>query len=272
MTAELTHETVVAAPPRLLFDLVADVVEAPRYFPTHLYAEVVAAESAERDLVARWVIDQGAVRGWRLWRTRDTEALTIAFQHETPKPPLSHMRGEWRFEGQADGGTRVRVRHAYALAPDAPPGAGDTVARQLDGNVPGQLRAIAGLAGSIDALRRNTVTTARSVRVAAPRAALVAAAARAMGDGTAWAHLELPDGRLVFKRYAGLPPHLHTVSGELRCTEEASGTTVRLTGTATLAGPSVDEEATVAARKELEADLHERLTLLARLGPRAAAD
>ena len=43
------------------------------------------------------------------------EKLVIAFQHETPKAPLSFMRGEWRFEETADGGTLITVAHRFDL-------------------------------------------------------------------------------------------------------------------------------------------------------------
>ncbi|WP_053847766.1 SRPBCC family protein [Streptomyces sp. NRRL B-24085] len=260
---ELTHELTAAAPARLLFDLVADVVEAPQYFATHLHAEIVRAESAERDLVARWVIDGGAPRGWRLWRVRDTENLLISFEHETPRPPLTAMRGEWRFERLADGGTRLRVRHSFEPAEGAGPAAADKVARQLDDNVPRQLAGIARLAGSIEALRRDTLTSVRTVRVQAPREEVAARAAGTLPDGAAhWVCVEPSEGRLVFKRHTELAPQLHASTGEFGFTEEQGGTTVRLRRTVTLTGPVPEEESRV-ARKQLDADVRDQLTELA---------
>ncbi|MFJ9008922.1 aromatase/cyclase [Streptomyces canus] len=260
---DITHELTAAAPAQLLFDLVADVVEAPQYFATHLHAEIVRTESAERDLVARWVIDGGSPRGWRLWRVRDTENLLISFEHETPKPPLTAMRGEWRFERLPDGGTRMRVRHSFDLADGTEPAAADKVARQLDDNVPRQLAGIARLAGSVEALRRETLTSVRTVRVQAPRDDVAAQALDTLPEGGAhWVCVEPSEGRLVFKRHTELAPQLHASTGEFRFTEEQGGTTVRLRRTVTLAGPASEEESRV-ARKQLDADVRDQLTELA---------
>ncbi|NGO71626.1 SRPBCC family protein [Streptomyces boncukensis] len=262
---ELEYEETVAAPARHLFDLVADVVAAPQYVATHLHAEIVRTQSPERDLVARWVIDGGAARGWRLWRTRDTGGLVITFEHETPKPPLSGMRGEWRFEEQPDGGTRVRVRHAFDLAPGTDPSAAAKVAELLDGNVPRQVAEFAELAGRIGTLRRNTVVSDRAVRSAVPRGELAACAAGAVADDARWARVEPAEGRLVFKRHTGLEPELHSSTGEFRLVPEDGGTTVRLRRAVTLAGPA-SEERRRAARARLDAEVREQLADLARTG------
>ncbi|WP_435611882.1 PPOX class F420-dependent oxidoreductase [Streptomyces sp. bgisy159] len=262
---ELTHEITAAAPARLLYDLVADVVAAPRYFPTHLHAEVVGEPAGNRDLVARWVIDNGAVRGWRLWRTQDTDNLVIAFEHETPKPPLSAMRGEWRFEETA-GGTRIRVRHSFGLAPGTDPAAAGKVAAQLDGNVPRQLAQIAELAGRIDALRAATVTDEQSVRIAAPRAEVESRAAGLLTEDAGWIHVTPSEGHLVLKQHTGLAPHLHSATGSCHFTEEAGGTTVRLRRTLTLT-PEATPEDIATARKQLHTDLHAQLTALTALIP-----
>ncbi|WP_328786206.1 MULTISPECIES: SRPBCC family protein [unclassified Streptomyces] len=265
---ELLHEIVVPAPARKLFDLIADVVEAPQYFPTHLYAEIASIESAHRDLVGRWVVDNGTVRGWRLWRTRDTEALAISFEHEAPKPPLTRMRGNWTFEALADGGTHVRVRHTFELATTTPAEAAEQVCAKLDDNVPAQLDNLAALACHIDVLRANTFTSERAVRVDAPAASLAENAASSLGDPAQWALLELADGLLVFKQHAGLEPHLHTSTGEYRRTEEADGTTVRLRRTVTLSGRPSPQEA-ARAREQLEADVRDQIARFARSGPYA---
>ncbi|MFF5302495.1 aromatase/cyclase [Streptomyces sp. NPDC013161] len=270
MTTEVVHEAIVPAPARRLFDLVADVVEAPRYFATHLYAEIVRTESPELDLVARWVIDNGSARGWRLWRTRDTEALVIGFQHEIPRPPLTRMLGRWSFESLPEGGTRIRVAHSFDLAPGTDPAAAGKVRQQLDGNVPGQLANIGELAERIELLRRNTVTSTRSVRVDAPLAALATHTAGSVADDERWTRLQLPDSSLVFKQHAGHDPYLHSSTGVFRLAEEGDGTTVRLTRTDTIAGPATADEIGT-ARKRLDAEVGELLADCARLGPRAAS-
>ncbi|SEG93535.1 Ribosome association toxin PasT (RatA) of the RatAB toxin-antitoxin module [Actinacidiphila yanglinensis] len=266
---ELVHTVTARAPARLLFDLVADVVQAPQYFPTHLHAWIVRTESPERDLVERWVIDNGSVRGWRLFRTRDTEKLVIAFQHETPKAPLSFMRGEWRFEETADGGTLITVAHRFDLVGGAPEAAAAKAAGMLDANVPKQLAGIAALAGRIDALRAATTDSVRHVRVAAPAGEVVASATALVGDDESYARVRPEEGRLVFKQHAGLAPGLHSSTGAFEFLQEDGGVTVRLSRSVTLA-PQAGGEGVEASRR-LDAESRDWLDRLAALGEPAAA-
>lgn len=266
---ELVHTVTSRAPARLLFDLVADVVRAPQFFPTHLHARIVRVENPERDLVERWVIDNGSVRGWRMFRTRDTVGLVITFQHETPKPPLSHMRGEWRFEETGDGGTKVTVAHRFDLLEGAGPAAADKTAAMLDGNVPKQLAGIAALGERIDALRAATTDSMRQVRVAAPVAEVAAAAAALVGDAARYAQVRPDEGRLVFKQHGGLDERVYCATGVFDFVEEDGGVSVRLARTVTLV-PSAGAQGTQAAGA-FDAESRDWLRQLATLGERAAA-
>ncbi|MEV4053691.1 SRPBCC family protein [Amycolatopsis sp. NPDC049688] len=252
---ELTHRTTGPGRARDCYDLVADVVAAPQHFPTHLHAEILRHDGG-RDLVERWVLDQGSVRGWRFWRELDEPGLRIVFEHHEPRPPLLRMRGVWTFREQGPD-TLIEVRHAFALAD------GDATARfaaDLDRKVPLQLAHIAGLAGDLGHRRRRTVRreeaqvvpgTCESVyeRIVADEA----------DDGTS-ARVHLPPHGIVAKQHSGLAPDIEALTGEYRLAEDPGGVrvTIRRTATAT----TVAAVASVGER--LEEDLRRRFAALAR--------
>ena len=135
-TATLTHRMAVAAPPRQVFELVADTAGAPRFAPSQVHAEIQATDGAS-DLVKRWVYDGRSVRSWLVRRVLRPQDLHIEFTHEAPQPPLAAQRGEWNFVYRADGGTQVRVTHTVQTAG---PAALEAVLSGLDRNVPAQLK------------------------------------------------------------------------------------------------------------------------------------
>lgn len=255
---ELTHEITVDAPPVEPFTLVANVTAAPQYFPTHLHAEVVRRESAERDLVERWVIDAGAVRGWRLWRTVDEARFTITFEHERPKPPLTSMRGSWSFTPAGTGGTLVRATHSFEVA-DADPTSVARIAENLDKNVPVQLKGIAKLVGRIGRLREQTVTSEHSAVVAgAPEKLYNLAVLGETNDERIWSRALLPDLRIVYKLREGLPAELYASTGQYRFREAGEGTEVTVRRAVTLTGEA-DGAAVAAAQAHLDHEVKRQL-------------
>ncbi|KAB2390038.1 SRPBCC family protein [Actinomadura montaniterrae] len=213
---ELSHETTVAAAPDAVYELVADVVAAPRYFPPHLHAEILAVEGG-RDLVERWVLDGGSVRSWRFHREADEAARRIVFEHAPPRPPLKRLRGEWTFE-EKGAGTFVRVRHTLEAPADAAAVAG-RIGADLDEKVPMQLRHLAKLAAGIEGLRARTVDRTVEVRTDAPRPAVYAALLDgATSDERTWARACLPEHTLAYKSRK-TPEDAHSLTGTYRLTD-----------------------------------------------------
>src|SRR4051794_35833906 len=110
---ESVHSAVVAAPADLLYDLIADVTAAPRFFGNVVHA-VTLSSDGNTDRIKRWTTQGGTVRVSEVDRTLDRTAGRIRFRHRTPPPGLSQVEGEWSFAAGDDGRTTVRLTHSYA--------------------------------------------------------------------------------------------------------------------------------------------------------------
>lgn len=117
-TAEHTEE--LAAPADELYGLVADAMAGPVVFPATVHVEYLD-HTPEREHIRIWAADDDdRLRCWSSHRRRDPVARTVAFQQDVPWPPLSLMRGEWRFTPLGPDRTRVTLAHAYASATSDP--------------------------------------------------------------------------------------------------------------------------------------------------------
>ncbi|MER7009460.1 aromatase/cyclase, partial [Dactylosporangium sp. NPDC000555] len=188
----VTHAVQVAAPPELCFALVADVTEAPRYFPSHLHAEVEPADDG-RELVHRWVVGPGgAVRDWRAERVVDRAARRIVFGHAGDRAPVTATHGEWTFAA-GDGDTcLVTLVHTLTVEGRADAEAVRVAVAEVDRAAAAQVEQLRRVAESFAELTARTVCVEDSV--------LVACAA----DG-AWRRLVAAAGDLPGAGYAGLP-------------------------------------------------------------------
>src|SRR5262249_31014885 len=65
------------------------------------------------------LIDDSAVRTWRMVRRTDRSGRRITFTHMDTDPPATEIRGEWVFTELAQNRTQVELRHHI----DAPTGA-----------------------------------------------------------------------------------------------------------------------------------------------------
>jgi C7-C12 aromatase (ARO/CYC) len=117
------HNITAQAPAQLAYDLLVDVARWPQHFTPIVHTEHEKVEGAghETDLVTVWAL-RGAdtVRTWTSRRTLDPAGLRICFVNDPVPPGLDTAGGEWTFQSQDDGSTKITVRHEFTLAPGAP--------------------------------------------------------------------------------------------------------------------------------------------------------
>lgn len=143
ITKNSVHSVGVDAPADVVFDLIADVEQHRRIFPSVLHtAYVERAEGGDRVERWSWIQPLDAVRAWRARRELDRAAGRITFVHENPSAPLTATSGEWSFKALSSGSTEVELRHEYTLDTSAP-GCGAAVSL-LDRGATVQLKQLKG--------------------------------------------------------------------------------------------------------------------------------
>jgi aromatase len=115
---EVEHEITVAAEPKEVYRLLADVENWPVIFPPTVYADRIE-QSGSEEHIRIWATANGEAKHWTSRRTLDPAALRIEFRQETSSPPVGAMSGTWIAE-QAPEGTRLRLLHAYHAVDDDP--------------------------------------------------------------------------------------------------------------------------------------------------------
>ncbi|WP_433170070.1 aromatase/cyclase [Actinoallomurus sp. CA-150999] len=211
----LTHRITVARPPHAVYDLVADPGQAARPAGGVVHAERVARHDGG-DVIRRWVAEKGAIRSWTARRELDPDAGRIVFEHDPPKPPLSAMRGEWRFTEAGPGTTLVELRHDWA---------GPAPAERLDQGIRAQLDALKYLAERDADLTACEFLQGR-IRIVPGRLEDVAGRpGRTLVDG---AHARVwPAGdRLVWRQIGDLPPLYRSLRGQAVLTQVPGGVLV----------------------------------------------
>lgn len=138
ITKKSVHSVTVDAPADVVFDLIADVEQHRRIFPSVLHTAYLEREAAG-DRVERWswIRPLDAVRTWRARRELDRAAKLITFVHEDPEAPLTAASGAWSFKALSDGSTEVELRHEYTL--HGPASGGDQAVALLDRGAAAQL-------------------------------------------------------------------------------------------------------------------------------------
>src|SRR5215468_1304622 len=114
-----THTAFVAAPPRVVYRLIAEATRWPFLFPSIVHVDRLEAGAAE-DRLQLWAVGNGAVRSWVSRRYLDQEGMRIRFRHESPAPPLASMTGEWVFVPLPDNATSVVLLHKFRAVGDDP--------------------------------------------------------------------------------------------------------------------------------------------------------
>lgn len=137
------HSITVAAPPATVYALVADVSGWPQVFGPTVHVEVLedAPAAGGEQLLRIWAIANEQVRTWTSRRTLDPEARTVTFRQVVSAAPVASMGGEWRVEGNDDGGSRVVLLHDYR-AVDGDPAAEELIGQAVDRNSRAELLAL----------------------------------------------------------------------------------------------------------------------------------
>ncbi|WP_433859350.1 aromatase/cyclase [Streptomyces kronopolitis] len=138
------HTRIVAAPPHVLYGLVADVTVWPALFGPSVYVRHLE-RSEHEERFELWATVNGEVTSWVSRRTLDPDALRVTFVQEVSAPPFRSAGGEWLFRELPDGHTEVVLRHSFTVTDDSP----EAVARvnaALDRNSPEELAALGRLA------------------------------------------------------------------------------------------------------------------------------
>lgn len=137
------HAIEVAAPPEVVYRLIADVTAWPHLFPPTIHAERVAGDDTE-ERIRLWALANDEVKTWTSRRWLDAGARTITFRQEVSHPPVRSMTGQWSMRPGPDGGTRVVLTHTFSVIGDAP----ETVAyiaQTIDRNSGSELAAVKSL-------------------------------------------------------------------------------------------------------------------------------
>lgn len=139
------HSVTVAAAPRSVYNLVADVTLWPAIFgPTVYVRHLQQTQSQERFQL--WALVNDAVSNWTSRRVLDAEQLHIAFRQEVSSPPIASMSGEWHFRALPDDRTEVLLTHDFTPVSTS----AEQVSRiqaALDRNSGAELAALARVAG-----------------------------------------------------------------------------------------------------------------------------
>lgn len=140
MAHHMEHRISVAAPPQLVFDLVADVRRWPHVFPPTVHAEQVE-RLADGERIRIWATANGEPKAWVSRRRVDRDRLWVSFRQEMSQAPVAAMGGEWIFTPNSDGTTEVRLLHDFdAVGED--PGAVEWIRRAVDSNSEAELAAL----------------------------------------------------------------------------------------------------------------------------------
>jgi aromatase len=139
------HTLTVSAPPRTLYDLVADVTLWPAAFGPTVYVRHFE-HTPRQERFQLWAVVNGQVTSWVSRRTLHPEELRITFHQEHSRPPFDSMSGEWIFRELPGGRCEVVLVHDFVPVDDSPRTLASIMAA-LDRNSPEELAALARLSG-----------------------------------------------------------------------------------------------------------------------------
>jgi aromatase len=134
------HRIDIAAPPSVVYGLVADVTQWPVIFSPTVHVEVLERSSSTERL-RLWALANGEVRTWISRRWLNPEAQRIEFRQEICSPPVAAMGGTWTIHPAADGGSHIVLGHDYS-AVGGDPAAISWIAAAVDRNSQAELAAL----------------------------------------------------------------------------------------------------------------------------------
>ncbi|OON82584.1 aromatase/cyclase [Streptomyces tsukubensis] len=144
-----THSIEIEAPPRAVYDLVADAGRWPVVFGPTVHVDVTEHSLGEERFNI-WAMAKGEVANWSSRRTLDAAHLTIDFRQERSVAPIASMGGRWEFaaagpESGGGAGTEVLLRHDFTLERESPESL-QWIMGVLDQNSGAELRALKSVA------------------------------------------------------------------------------------------------------------------------------
>ncbi|PRH81133.1 cyclase [Streptomyces solincola] len=164
-----SHAIEVAAPPGVVYGLIADVEQWPLFYPPNLHVERLDFDGGTERL-RMWSVANGQIRSWISYRVQDPQDRVIQFRQHQPQPPVTAMNGTWIVEELPGGGSRLTLLHDYTVPGDRPEDVA-WVERALDTNAAAELGNLRDLAERWTALDALLLSFEDSVRVeAAPEA------------------------------------------------------------------------------------------------------
>jgi aromatase len=115
-----SHELLVNAPARAVYDLLADVTGWPEIFHPTVYAQQLEVTGG-RERIRLWATANGEVKTWVSGRTLTPEALQIDFRQEISQHPVESMGGSWVIEDLGEEqGCRVVLLHDFTAVGNDP--------------------------------------------------------------------------------------------------------------------------------------------------------
>lgn len=134
------HTIAVAAAPRIVYALIADVSAWSHLFPPTIHAERTAGDDVEEQ-IRLWALANDEVKTWTSRRWLDPGSRRIRFQQEISHPPVASMIGEWSMRPGPDGGTTLVLTHDFSVLNDDSEAA-EYIVQTIDRNSGAELAAI----------------------------------------------------------------------------------------------------------------------------------
>ncbi|MFE4645351.1 aromatase/cyclase [Streptomyces sp. NPDC056730] len=161
-----THAIEVAAPPGVVYGLLADVERWPLFFPPNVHVERLEFDGTDERL-RMWEVAEGQIRSWISYRVHDPQERVIQFRQHHARASVESTNGTWIVEELPDGGARLTLLHDFTTTGDRP----EDIARAeraLDTESTAALAGLRSLAERWARLDRLVLSFEDTVRVQAP--------------------------------------------------------------------------------------------------------
>ncbi|MFV2104583.1 aromatase/cyclase [Micromonospora sp. LOL_024] len=140
MSHRTEHGITVAAPARVVYDLIADVGQWPRIFPPTVHVDHVQRDGPE-ERIRIWATANGAPKAWTSRRHLDPTGLQVTFRQEISQAPVAAMGGAWILDPVSATRTEVRLLHDFDAVGDDPESV-SLILRAIDHNSGAELAAL----------------------------------------------------------------------------------------------------------------------------------
>jgi aromatase len=134
------HAVAISAPPEAAYRVISDVSLWPVFFPPTVHCTRISGDDTD-ERIQVWAFANGEVKTWTSHRRLEPAARRVAFSQEVTQAPVESMSGEWSVEPRPDGGSLVRLTHAFAAEGGDPRGL-ELISRAVDHNSGAELEAL----------------------------------------------------------------------------------------------------------------------------------